>query len=86
MIARFVGGPLDGQEREIPAGLSAVVLPTVRFEPHPSGRVRRLDELEPEIRFDPETFAIIAPSDLVPIHEQIRYVPRNGEWHLEDES
>jgi hypothetical protein len=66
------GGPLDGQVREIPDGYHSVSFSTVQFEEGPlSGRP--LGEW-PDIRFDPETFEIVAPRELVPQYVRSFYV------------
>jgi len=61
------GGPWDGHVLDVPDHCSTVAFPMARAGgPGGSGRTgRSLAELEPEIRMDYETGAIIAPPDLV---------------------
>jgi hypothetical protein len=69
-------GPFDGKQVDVEPHILRVVFPMVRAGgPAGSGKVARsLAELEPEVRFDPETFEIIAPPDLVTEYVAVAYV------------
>ncbi len=59
----LVGGPAAGTIVDVPVGVSAVHVPEMVFK---NGGVTRTLAESPEIRFDPDTWAIIAPPDMVP--------------------
>jgi hypothetical protein len=73
-IETMQGGPFDGKQVDVEPHILRVVFPMARTGASSGIADRSLAEMEPEIRFDPVTFASIAPSDLVTEYVTVAYV------------